>query len=82
METMMLYFHDNVFVVEFNGKVAETEDIKNLMKWMIHDMNIRLGDASSIAKMVMDNPAKGVLLAQTMSLDAGLALLGKLKEAV
>lgn len=80
MKAMTLYFHDQVFVVEFNGKVAETEDIKRLMKWLIHDLNLKLGDARAVTKMVTNIPTQGVKLAETMSLDAGMELLAKLKE--
>lgn len=80
MKAMTLYFHDQEFVVEFEGKVAETDNIKRLMKWMIHNLNLKLGDARALTQMVTDNPAEGVKLAETMSLDAGMELLAKLKE--
>ena len=84
MKAMELYFYDNEFVVVFNKYAAGTEDVKVLMRWMIHSLNIRLGDAKTLTEMAVAS-GEMVPIAEFEDLDAGLALLRKLepkKEAV
>jgi hypothetical protein len=79
MKVMELYFYDKEFVVVFNKRTASTEDVKLLMRWMIHNLNIRLGDAKTLTDIAVADIGNPVVIAKFEDLDAGVALLRKLE---
>ena len=79
MKVMELYFYDKEFVVVFNKRTACTEDVKLLMRWMIHNLNIRLGDAKTLTDIAVADIGNPVVIAKFEDLDAGVALLRKLE---
>jgi len=79
MKVMELYFYDNEFVVVFNKYTAGTEDIKVLMRWMIHNLDIKLGDARALTDIAIADIGNPVVIAEFEDLDAGVALLRKLE---
>jgi len=59
------------YEVTYDGQSVKTLDKTLLMKWMIHDLKISLGNTKTLVEMVQSSPNSGVAFAEFDDMEIG-----------